>query len=216
LVQEAQTGEVELPDDDPFAVSKMIEYLYHQTYTIPSKLVPEDQRSPSVPSKPATTPMRRSRQSLIVASSRRQSHLHPLQAAAAPAPPQESTPHDSIVPYGDLDIHYKVYALGEKYGIKGLKALAVHHFETEGEKEFKSSDDHSEDLINVLKKAYACTAEGDRPLRDAVVRMLKSKAKLFKREDMKKFLKEEGLAYDLAMSYMQEDQRPQSSLFGRV
>ncbi|KAI7763707.1 hypothetical protein LZL87_011564 [Fusarium oxysporum] len=176
--KESQTGEVELPDDDPFAVSMMIQYLYHQTYTIPhdANLIPEDQRFPT--------------------------------AALAPVhPPQEPASYDSIIPYVSLSVHYKVYALGEKYGINGLKALAVYKFETEGEDEFRTSINYFEDFIRVMKEAYACTAEGDRPLRDAVVRMLKPKTILFEREDMKEFLKEEGLAYDLVMSYVQDNSR---------
>ncbi|KAG5804747.1 hypothetical protein H9Q74_004426 [Fusarium xylarioides] len=35
--KEAQTGEIDLPDDDPVAVRMMIEYLYHDTYTPPPR-----------------------------------------------------------------------------------------------------------------------------------------------------------------------------------
>ncbi|KAG9495459.1 hypothetical protein J7337_013707 [Fusarium musae] len=52
--------------------------------------------------------------------------------------------------------------------------------------------------------AYNCTAEGDCPLRDVVVRILKSKPAIFERKDVKEFLKEEGLAYDMVMSYGQD------------
>ncbi|KAL5590858.1 hypothetical protein FOBRF1_014415 [Fusarium oxysporum] len=208
--KEAQTGEIELPDDDPFAVSMMIQYLYHQTYTIPHdlSLVREDQGFPTATSKPSAAPLRSTRHSFSGDSSAIHSLLHPLQAAPAPVPPpQELASYDSIVPYVSLSVHYKVYALGEKYGINGLKALAVYKFETEGEDEFRSSINYFEDFIQVMKEAYACTAEGDRPLRDAIVRMLKPKTILFEREDMKEFLKEEGLAYDLVMSYVQDNSR---------
>ncbi|KAH7147975.1 hypothetical protein DER46DRAFT_671915 [Fusarium sp. MPI-SDFR-AT-0072] len=208
--KESQTGEVELLDDDPFAVSMMIQYLYHQTYTIPhdANLIPEDKRFPTVTSKPSTAPLRSTRHSFSGDSSAIHSLLHPPQAALAPVhPPQEPASYDSIIPYVSLSVHYKVYALGEKYGINDLKALAVYKFETEGEDEFRTSINYFEDFIRVMKEAYACTAEGDRPLRDAVVRMLKPKTILFEREDMKEFLKEEGLAYDLVMSYVQDNSR---------
>ncbi|KAF5689981.1 kelch 4 [Fusarium denticulatum] len=208
--KEAQIGAIELPNDDPFAVSMMIEYLYHQTYTLPYdvKLVPMYQRSSAVPFPPGTVPLKITRHSVSGDSSANQSLLHPLRTAATSVrPPQERASHDSYVPYVNLYVHYKVYTLGEKYGIAGLKALAVRNFETEGEKELGSSSvNYFGYLIHMMKEAYNCTAEGDRPLRGAVVRMLKSKPNLFERSDMKESLKEEGLAYDLAMSYVQEDQ----------
>ncbi|PNP79250.1 hypothetical protein FNYG_07326 [Fusarium nygamai] len=209
---EAQIGAIDLSDNDPFAVSMMIEYLYHQTYTIPHdvKLVPMYQRPSTVPLPPGTVPLKITRHSVSGNSSANQSLLHPLQTAAAAAsvrPPQERASHDSCLSYVNLYVHYKLYTLGEKYGIAGLEALAVHNFETEGEKELgRSNDTYFGYLIHMMKEAYNCTAEGDRPLRDAIVRMLKSKPNLFEREDMKEFLKEEGLVYDLAMSYVQEDQ----------
>ncbi|KAF5989216.1 kelch 4 [Fusarium coicis] len=209
--KEAQTGEVELPDDDPFAVSMMIEYCYHQTYTIPDdmRLVPIYQRHSMIHFPPGTVPWK------IIRHSASQSLLHPLQTAHATIPPpQGPVSRDSFVPYLKIYVHYKVYTRGEKHGITGLKALAVHNFETEGEKEFETSSvNHSGYLIHMMKEAYNCTAEGDRPLRDAVVRMLKSKPSLLGRSDMKEFLKEEGLAYDLVMSYAQEDKRENRRLF---
>ncbi|KAK2925542.1 BTB/POZ domain [Fusarium oxysporum f. sp. vasinfectum] len=192
--KEAQTGEIELPDDDPFAVSMMIQYLYHQTYTIPHdlSLVREDQGFPTATSKPSAALLRSTRHSFSGDSSAIHSLLHPPQAAPAPSL---------------LHKNHHLYALGEKYGINGLKALAVYKFETEGEDEFRSSVNYFEDFIQVMKEAYACTAEGDRPLRDAIVRILKPKTILFEREDMKDFLKEESLAYDLVMSYVQDNSR---------
>ncbi|KAF5594760.1 kelch 4 [Fusarium pseudocircinatum] len=207
---EAQIGAIELPDDDPFAVSMMIEYLYHQTYTIPYdvKLIPMYQRPSEVPLPHGTVPLKIIRHSDSGDSPTHQSLLPPLQTAAAPVShPQDRASPNSFLPYVNIYVHYKVYTLGEKYSIAGLKALAVRNFETEGGEELGSSSvNYFGYLIHMMKEAYNCTAEGDRPLRDAVVRVLKSKPNLFKRSDMKEFLKEEGLAYDLAMSYVQEDQ----------
>ncbi|KAI1013631.1 hypothetical protein LB503_010605, partial [Fusarium chuoi] len=206
--KEAQTGEIELPDDDPFAVSMMIEYLYHQKYTIPwdAKLVPKEQRSPAVTSTPATAPSQRTRHSFSSDSSATQSRLHPLQGTVVSALlSEEPGSHESLVPYQNLHVHCKLFVLGQKYGISGLKDLAVHNFEAEVYMEFESSSvGHIGDLIHVMKEVYACAAEAGRPLCNAIVRILKSKPKLFEREDMKEFLKEEGLAYDMVMSYVQD------------
>jgi hypothetical protein len=208
LVQETQTGEINLPDDDPFAVRMMIQYLYHQTYTIPQvpSLAPEDQWFPMVTPMPSTAPCRSTRHSFSGDSSGINSfRAWPPQTAPAP-PPQRPASGDSIIPYVNLRVHYKVYALGEKYGIHGLKALAVSRFESEGEDDFKVRGGNGiGDFIQVMKEAYTSTAEGDRPLRDAVVRMLKPKTSLFEREDVKEFLKEEDLAYDLVMSYVRDN-----------
>ncbi|KAF5620788.1 kelch 4 [Fusarium sp. NRRL 52700] len=207
IFKEAQTGEIELPDDDPVPVRMMIEYLYDQTYAIPydAKLVSEYQRSPTVRSKPSTAPLDRARHTLSGDSPATQSLLHPLQTTDAPIPPLEAVALYLIDPYVIISVHYRVYELGEKYGIAGLKALAVHNFETEVEGLFGGNCVRNlGDLIHVMREVYACTAEGDRPLRDAVVRILKSKPILFEREDVKKFLKEEGLAYDMVMSCVQD------------
>ncbi|KAG4292324.1 hypothetical protein FPRO06_13577 [Fusarium proliferatum] len=206
--KEAQTGEIELPDDDPFAVSMMIEYLYHQKCTIPwdAKLVPEDQRSPAVTSPPATAPSKKTRHSFSGDSFTIHPRLHPLQGTFFSASlSEEPGSHKSLVLYQNLHVHYKLYALGQKYGIEGLQDLAIHNFEAEVYMEFQSSSvDHFGDLIYVMNEIYTCAAEAGRPLCDAIVRILKSKPKLFEREDMKEFLKEEGLAYDMVMSYVQD------------
>ncbi|KAF9768027.1 hypothetical protein IL306_014744 [Fusarium sp. DS 682] len=68
----------------------------------------------------------------------------------------------------------------EKYGIEGLKAVAVDKFEFEDEADPKPRGVRGvEDFIQVMREAYTSTVEEDRPLRDAVVRMVKAKKILF-------------------------------------
>ncbi|KAF5556557.1 kelch 4 [Fusarium mexicanum] len=77
----------------------------------------------------------------------------PLTTAAASIPREALGPYVFIIPYVALRVHYKVYALGEKYGIPGLKALAAHNFETECEDVFSSSKvQRLEDLIHEMRE----------------------------------------------------------------
>ncbi|KAF5971673.1 hypothetical protein FBULB1_9087 [Fusarium bulbicola] len=283
--KEAQTGTIDLPDDDPVAVRMMIDYLYRDTYlptgvihrdgsidahlsdteydeqekqemelygatfagnkrvkrltTLPevsiapvshplplpfgSTVLPpppppaasqesgtgrgQSQRGPGSFGGFGSTPTQNRFQGSPNQSSSTPSSFSLGSPAPAPTPPppqQPSAPQRSI-PAENLHLHAKVYALGEKYGIPGLKALAAHNFETRCEDVFSSNSVHRlGDLIHQMREAYACSAEGDRPLREAVVRILKLKPIIFEREDMKEFLKEEGLAYDMVMSCVQD------------
>ncbi|KAM0082317.1 hypothetical protein ACKRZS_005476 [Fusarium odoratissimum] len=122
-------------------------------------------------------------------------HLpHPVHHLRHHQPPRPSAPQRPIPP-ANLHLHAKVYALGEKYGTQPLKALALRKFESEAQFHL-----HSDDLQGI-REAYTSTVETDRPLRDAVVTILRSNKGLLKKESVKEVLKETGLGFDLLMDF---------------
>lgn len=114
----------------------------------------------------------------------------------SPAPSPTPPPPPRPIPPANLHLHAKVYALGEKYGIQPLKALALRKFESEAQFHL-----HSDDFLQGIRQAYTSTVETDRPLRDAVVAILRSNKGLLKKESVKEVLKETGLGFDLLMEF---------------
>ncbi|KAF4961274.1 hypothetical protein FSARC_10221 [Fusarium sarcochroum] len=91
--------------------------------------------------------------------------------------------------------HAKVYALGEKYGIRGLKALALQKFENEVEHHTES-----EDFLLAVKELYTSTVDEDRPLRDVVVKTMTKRTSLLNRESVQEVVKSTELGFDLLMN----------------
>ncbi|KAF5610717.1 amino acid transport gap1 [Fusarium subglutinans] len=282
--KEAQTGTINLPDDDPVAVRMMIEYLYHDAYAPSARMYihsdglidaylseteynDEHEKSkmelygaifvgnkrvkrltalPEVSIVPISHPLpfpfgpaaapppppaaasqesgrgrgqsRRGRGSFAgVGSAPAQNGFQgspnqssstpssfslgsPAPAPTPPPPQQPSAPQRSI-PAENLHLHAKVYALGEKYGIQPLKALALCKFKSEAQFHL-----HSDDFLHAMREAYSSTIETDRPLRDAVVAILRSNKHLLKKDSVKEVLKDTGLglSFDLVMEMASE------------
>ncbi|RKK74649.1 hypothetical protein BFJ69_g8365 [Fusarium oxysporum] len=265
--KEAQTGTIDLPDEDPVAVRMMIEYLYHDTYApagasihrdggidahlsdtdyndeeekrkrelygatfIGNKRIKKLTALPEDSTVRASRPARFTEFAAFIASRESQresdrsrqergsststnsvsvqspSQASPNQSSSTrrpspapsptpPPPPRPSAPQRPIHPE-NLHLHAKVYALGEKYGIQPLKAPALRKFESEAQFHL-----HSDDFLQGIREAYTSTVETDRPLRDAVVAILRSNKDLLKKESVKEVLKETGLGFDLLMEF---------------
>ncbi|KAF4946278.1 hypothetical protein FGADI_11304 [Fusarium gaditjirri] len=274
--KEAQTGTIDLPDDDPIAVRMMIEYLYHDAYVPPAGAgihrgndgidahlsdteyndehekrsrelygatfignkrvkrltVPPTVRAsnpPKITSFAAFIASRESRtgsvrspqergstRSTNSASVQSPSQASPDQSSSTPrpsfssiftstapspnpAPPPPTPAPQRLIPSANLHLHAKVYALGEKYGIKPLKQLALRKFESEAQYHL-----HSNDFLQAMREAYTSTVEADRPLRDAVVAILRRNKDLLKKDPLKEVLKETALGFDLLMDFASE------------
>ncbi|CVL07633.1 uncharacterized protein FMAN_14510 [Fusarium mangiferae] len=282
--KEAQTGTIDLPDDDPIAVRMMIEYLYHATYMPPdgTTIIRDDAidahlseteyndeqekgkmelygatfignkrikrltalpeapntpishplpspfgpAAPTTPLQPAASqgPSRGSGQSrqgrgvfagLNLPSGHNPPQASPNQSSSTPGPssftspapsptpppPQRSSARQQSIPAANLHLHAKVYALGEKYSIKPLKTQALAKFEVEAPFHF-----HTDDFLQAIREVYTSTIETDRPLRDAVVVVLRSNKHLLKKESVKAILKDTtlGLSFDMVMGLASE------------
>ena len=98
-----------------------------------------------------------------------------------------------------LVTHAKVYALAEKYMIRGLKAVAL--------RQFKAAAAVSEDIDDFFGAAlvvYESTIENDRGLRDVVVETLCKHSKWLDEEKVRDVVKGLGaLTYDMVI-YMRQ------------
>jgi hypothetical protein len=100
------------------------------------------------------------------------------------------TPADAM----DISLHASIYALGEKYGIAGLKEASLQKFEHSAEVSWKTDA-----FCKAIKIVFTSTADHDKGLRNVVLRLLS----LHRREmagdlQMEQVIREiDGLAYDL-------------------
>jgi hypothetical protein len=100
------------------------------------------------------------------------------------------TPADAV----DLCLHASIYALGEKYGIAGLKEASLQKFEDSAEISWKTDA-----FYEATKIVFTSTADHDKGLRTVILRLLS----LHRREvagnpQMERVIREiDGLAYDL-------------------
>ncbi|KAF5689982.1 amino acid transport gap1 [Fusarium denticulatum] len=217
--KEAQTGKVDLPDDDPAAVRMMIEYLYHDTYVPAEAIIHRDHVSglDAHLSETEYNEQEKRKMELYGATfigNKRVKRLTALPeapiapisqpvpvgfgtASTPPPPPPAAAPPRPILTQ-NLHLHAKVYALGEKYGIQPLKVLALRKFAAEAP--FRL---HTDDFLKAIREAYTSTIETDRPLRDAVVTILRSNKHLLNKDSVKEVLKDPGLglSFDMVMGF---------------
>jgi hypothetical protein len=108
--------------------------------------------------------------------------------AAMSVPDQEP-----IVSKPHLITHAKVYAVAEKYGIRGLKALS--------RKKFSSQMSHhwiSAEFPLAIQDVYDTTVDSDRGLRDIVIQTFREHPQLAQRRDVEDVVKETpNLAWEL-------------------
>ncbi|GKU04926.1 hypothetical protein FLAG1_07662 [Fusarium langsethiae] len=108
-------------------------------------------------------------------------------AAPAPDPPSPMQP-------SNLVLHAKIYALGEKYGIKDLKDLALFKFTKEA-----ADHHHSKSFMHVAHYVYGSTIKQDRGMRNAVVQTVKKHIDLLDDEEFQSVIKDTELGFDLLL-----------------
>ncbi|RGP74637.1 amino acid transport gap1 [Fusarium sporotrichioides] len=116
--------------------------------------------------------------------------------SSAPATPAPKPPAPIRPP--NLVLHAKVYALGERYGIKDLKDLALFKFTNEA-----VDHHHSKSFMHATRYVYGSTIKQDRGMRDAVVRTLSWHVDLFEDEAFQSIIKDTELGLDLLLDLTQ-------------
>ena len=102
-----------------------------------------------------------------------------------------------------LVTHAKVYALAEKYLIRGLKAVALRQFKAAATTGLFVSLD-IDDFLPATWEVYKSTVEGDRGLRDIVVETFYKHSHWLDKGEVRDVLKGLGaLTYDLVI-YMHQ------------
>ncbi|EXL72097.1 hypothetical protein FOPG_12251 [Fusarium oxysporum f. sp. conglutinans race 2 54008] len=99
-----------------------------------------------------------------------------------------------IGPSSNLCLFAKVYALGEKYGILGLKAIALGKFEILAKGHLQT-----EDFRLAVQEVYTSTIDHDRGLRDVVVCTVEENIGLLNDEAFEAVVKYSNLGHDLLM-----------------
>jgi hypothetical protein len=92
----------------------------------------------------------------------------------------------------NLTTHVKVYTLAEKFGIRGVKALALDKFTAEAAEHWDCPG-----FSQAAHEAYTSTVERDRGLKDVVVKTLYRNPEMLSKEDIRRVVRELPLGYDL-------------------
>ncbi|KAL9056234.1 MAG: hypothetical protein Q9162_003025 [Coniocarpon cinnabarinum] len=93
----------------------------------------------------------------------------------------------------DLVIHARVYALGEKYGVQGLKTLAREKFEVLVAQHWNEAD-----FLDAVVEVYSSTVDKDRGMRNVVLQAFRQRPELAARQDVQAILQEvPSLAFDI-------------------
>ncbi|CAH0046557.1 unnamed protein product [Clonostachys solani] len=190
IFSEAETGEISLPDDDPVAVKMMIRYFYFLDY-----FPPETKAASHKP--PVYLNQGGHGQGGLFGAAT------PVSAAQGATVPTifstdkkktkaENTILGNMATSSHLVLHAQVYALGEKYDISGLKALAAAKFKSEVDLYW-----HSEDFMLALKEVYNSTVDHDRLLRDIVVQAVSGHLQLLESKAFQDAIKGLDFSYDL-------------------
>ncbi|KAF4497644.1 amino acid transport GAP1 [Fusarium agapanthi] len=182
--KEALEGRIDLPDDDPHAVRDMIYYLYNLNL-VGYEFVPEDgnffEEELSTTEHDDELKQFLESQGHRFVGNRRVKSMAPKLGV-------------HIGPSSNLCLFAKVYAMGEKYGIPGLKLIALTKFE-----KLAKAYAHTEDFRLAVEEVYTSTIDEDRGMRDVVASTVEDNMDLLDDEAFESLVKNTELGYDLLM-----------------
>lgn len=97
-------------------------------------------------------------------------------------------------------LHANVYALGERYRIHDLKALALQKFA------FDATIFYNTDSFRQgARVAYNSTIDEDRGMRDVIVDTVLNRRYMLRQSSVQCLAKETGLGFDLLMKFAQQE-----------
>ncbi|KAI1013630.1 hypothetical protein LB503_010604 [Fusarium chuoi] len=194
-------GEIMLPDDDPAAVQKMIGYIYNIEYTPETTQMQEHDDDVEVElSDTDYDASERYRMKLFGAEFVERKRIKRLKERK-----WASWKVDEPIPSSQLSLHAKVYALGEKYRIEGLKKEAKIKFESE----IQSGNVGVDDFAEAVEEVYTSTVGEDRGLRDVVVKMIERDILLLDHVVVREVMRVTDFALDVLL-YMSQGMRSQT------
>lgn len=179
--KEGQSDTIALPEDDPQAVKLMLHYLYTLDYPHQQRVQHgflDDLRNEefSFTAEPAAQATMKGKMDRI----KKNTNNRVVDQSCAP----------------NLVVHARLYALGEKYGIQGLKALSLKKFEAEA-----GSFWNSNDFPRAVEEVYRSTLDHDRALRDAVTNVIVKNPQFLDSESAQNVVKSSDLCFDLMMAF---------------
>ncbi|KAF5545449.1 speckle-type POZ [Fusarium phyllophilum] len=182
--KEGLENKINLPEDDPTVVREMVYYLYNLDL-VGYEFVPEDgnfiEEDLSETEYPNAVKRRLGWRGQRFVGNRRVKGLVPKLGAR-------------IGPSSNLRLFAKVYALGEKYGIPGLKTIALSKFET-----LVKAYAYTKDFCIAAGEVYTSTIDQDRGMRDVVVKTVEDNVALLNDAAFEALVKNTELGHDLLM-----------------
>ncbi|KAI4703694.1 hypothetical protein J4E89_009917 [Alternaria sp. Ai002NY15] len=182
--KEADERRIDLPDDDPEMIRRLIAYLYLGDYDPTDDIgIAAFEQLKQYDLNTAAAPAHHPRRYAFGSSQRHdqcaclalnlknieQSEMKIEQQKKASQYVSHRKPDNSIEITNPLTIHASMYALADKYQVKGLSRLA--------KTKFRESLDHhvdSEDFIAAVQLTYSNTPETNRGLRDEIVQAFRT------------------------------------------
>ncbi|KAM0495907.1 hypothetical protein ACHAP8_007820 [Fusarium lateritium] len=122
---------------------------------------------------------------------------HELQNSPRPVSPAAATPTRNpfaVTREPGFALHVKVYALGEKYGIKDLKALSLDKFKDEAR-----IHHHSESFLLAVEHFYTSAIKEDWGMRSVILSVLQAKVYWLENERLQNVIRNTELGLDLIM-----------------
>ncbi|KAF5689980.1 kelch repeat BTB domain-containing protein [Fusarium denticulatum] len=194
-------GKIYLPDDDPAAVRKMIGYLYNIDYNPTRSQMPDYEDD--VEAELSDTEYdgeARYRMKLFGAEFIERKRIKQLKEHEWGGWKSEESPISS-----QLCLQAKVYALGEKYGMQGLKNAAKGAFESE----IVSGNVAVDEFAEAVEEVYTSTVSEDRGLRDVVLKMIEQDILLLDHVVVREVMRATDFALDVLL-YMSQGMRSQA------
>ncbi|KAF5556556.1 kelch repeat BTB domain-containing protein [Fusarium mexicanum] len=194
-------GVIELPDDDPAAVQKMIGYIYNIEYApTTTQMLDNDDDIEAELSDTDYDAAERYRLKLFGAEFVERKRIKQLKERKWASWKVEEPTLSS-----QLSLHAKVYGLGEKYRIEGLKKEAQRKFESE----IQSGNVGVDDFAEAVEEVYTSTVSDDRGLRDVVVKMIELDVLLLDHAVVREVMRATEFALDVLL-YMSQGLRSQA------
>ncbi|KAF5620787.1 kelch repeat and BTB domain protein [Fusarium sp. NRRL 52700] len=194
-------GEINLPDDHPAAVRKMIGYLYNVDYNPTRIQMPDyDDDVEAELSDTEYDAEARYRMKLFGAEFIERKRIKQLKVREWGGWKSGEAPISS-----QLCLQAKVYALGEKYGIQGLKKAAKGAFESE----IQSGNVGVDEFAEAVEEVYTSTVSEDRGLRNVVVKMIEQDILLLDHVVVREVMRATDFALDVLL-YMSQGMRSQA------
>ncbi|KAK4936905.1 hypothetical protein LTR28_010014, partial [Elasticomyces elasticus] len=213
---EGEDSEISLPHDDPEIVKLMLDYLYTLDYSPKTHSDSTQDEGDTMSTQSSDNQWGQVGGTSAVSAfggppagfgqhsgfgSAFTSHAMPQVVSFAKKPYRGKRPGQAAAPgpsplataEPNLALHAKVYGMAEKYGINGLKALALDKFKIQATKHWDSMD-----FPEAIHIVYTSTPSTDKDMRDVVADVLGWYGVLLDKPEIEAAVLEiNGLAYEL-------------------
>jgi hypothetical protein len=211
LLQEAAENHIDLPKDEPAIIKLLLQYLYTSEYSPQYTLMPDDVETERFVCFPRlyqrTWPHTCAPGCTAQLCEHHHCSVHCISDCSdmncvIEYPPRKDPPNMRWILDGgseQLLTHSKMYTIGDKYDVPGLKELAKGKFQS-----VCVRFSESEDFVVAAEHAFSTTMDDDEGLRKIVRDILMARKGMLVRPNVKAFLmKEPELMYEILIKATQ-------------